>query len=207
MVRSIDSRAPLVLSGSLTTWTTTSWPGLSSSPIDLPLEATRPRRGTSDAGMADFAAGHDDLVDVQEAVLVEADVHEGGFQARQDVVDAALVDVADDGAAAAPLEVELGGAERVAPVAVGRGRGPRRPRARAAALGGRLARRLHQRDPGLPAIHADEHLLAHVWWSFQKGSSGPGSGPWWPPRRVPARRSIAGGRRPGMSRAPRTRRS
>ena len=48
-----------------------------------------------------------DLVDVQEAVLVEADVDERGLQAGQDVVDLALVDVADDRAAAAALEVEL----------------------------------------------------------------------------------------------------
>ena len=51
IVRSIDSRAPLVFKGSLTTWTTTSWPGLSSSQIDLPLELTRPRRATSTPGM------------------------------------------------------------------------------------------------------------------------------------------------------------
>ena len=51
-----------------------------------------------------------DLVDVQEAVLVEADVDERGLQAGQDVVDLALVDVADDGAVAAALEVELGDA-------------------------------------------------------------------------------------------------
>src|SRR5947209_8077973 len=48
-----------------------------------------------------------DLVDVQEAVLLEADVDEGGLQAGQDVVDLALVDVADDRAIAASLYVEL----------------------------------------------------------------------------------------------------
>ena len=48
-----------------------------------------------------------DLVDVQEAVLLEADVHERGLEAGQDVVDLALVDVADDRAPAAALYVEL----------------------------------------------------------------------------------------------------
>src|SRR3954465_2819650 len=118
MVRSIDRRAPLVFSGSLTTWTTTSWPGLSSSPIDLPLEPARPRRapprpGGSVSSAGAEAAGHPDagdgdLGDVQEAVLGEADVDERGLQPGQDVVDLALVDVADDGSVAAPLEAERG---------------------------------------------------------------------------------------------------
>ena len=51
--------------------------------------------------------GQDDLVDVQEAVALEADVDEGGLHAGQDVVDLALVDVADDRAPAAALDVEL----------------------------------------------------------------------------------------------------
>src|SRR5918995_236135 len=55
-------------------------------------------------------ARDDDLVDVQEAVLVEADVDEGGLGAGQDVVDDALVDVADDRAATSALEVDLGDA-------------------------------------------------------------------------------------------------
>jgi hypothetical protein len=50
----------------------------------------------------------DDVIRVQEAVLVEADVHEGGLEAGQDVVDLALVDVADDRAVALALYVELG---------------------------------------------------------------------------------------------------
>ena len=53
-------------------------------------------------------SGQDDLVDVQEAVALEADVDEGGLHAGQDVVDLALVDVADDRAPAAALDVELG---------------------------------------------------------------------------------------------------
>ena len=146
---SIESRAPLVFSGSLTTWTTTSWPGLSRSVIFLPPSLPRPRRGLS-------TPGQHDLVDVQEAVLVEADVDERRLEAGQDVVDPALVDVADDRAAAAALEVELGDA-------VARRRGPPcgAPRAPARRLGGRRRRRLQQRDAGLPAVDADEHLLFH----------------------------------------------
>ena len=55
-----------------------------------------------------LAAGQDDLIDMQEAVALEADVDEGGLHAGQDVVDLPLVDVADDRAAAAALDVELG---------------------------------------------------------------------------------------------------
>ena len=72
--------------------------------------------GDARAGLLAAAALHlldarqHDLVDVQEAVLVEADVDEGRLEAGQDVVDLALVDVADDRAAAAALEVDLGDA-------------------------------------------------------------------------------------------------
>ena len=51
--------------------------------------------------------GDDDLVDVEEAVLLEADLDERGLHPRQDVVDDALVDVAGDRASAGPLEVDL----------------------------------------------------------------------------------------------------
>jgi hypothetical protein len=44
---------------------------------------------------------------VEEAVALEADVDEGGLHAGQDVVDLALVDVADDRTSAAALDVEL----------------------------------------------------------------------------------------------------
>jgi hypothetical protein len=47
---------------------------------------------------------------VQEAVLVLPEVDERRLEAGQDVVDLALVDVADDRAAAAALEVDLGDA-------------------------------------------------------------------------------------------------
>ena len=80
------------------TCTTISCPGLSSSAILCP--PPRPRA-------ADLHAGEHDLIDVQEAVLLQADVDERGLQAGQDVVDLALVDVADDRAPAAALDVEL----------------------------------------------------------------------------------------------------
>jgi hypothetical protein len=101
-----------------------------------------------------------DLVDVQEAVLLEADVDERGLEAGQDVVDLALVDVADDRARAAALEVDLGDA-------IARGGAAR---LRASALLGvlrrrRAARRLHHGDAGLPTVDRDQHLL------FQDDSS------------------------------------
>ena len=52
--------------------------------------------------------GRDDLVDVQETVLLEADLDERGLHAREDVVDCALVDVARDRAALGTFEVDLG---------------------------------------------------------------------------------------------------
>src|SRR6185503_19800866 len=92
------------------------------------LAAAAPRR---------LDARQHDLVDVQEAVLVEADVDERGLQAGQDVVDLALVDVADDGPRAAALEIQLGDA-RHAP-----------------------AHGFQQRNTSLPTVHADQHLLLH----------------------------------------------
>jgi len=47
----IDSRAPFVFRGSLTTCTMISCPGLSSCAIRCPLPLTRPRRCTSTPGM------------------------------------------------------------------------------------------------------------------------------------------------------------
>ncbi len=52
-------------------------------------------------------AGEHYLIDVQEAVLLQADVDERRLQARQHIVDLALVDVADDRAPAAALDIEL----------------------------------------------------------------------------------------------------
>ena len=52
--------------------------------------------------------GDDDLVDVEEAVLLEPDLDEGCLHAREDVVDDTLVHVARDRAALWALEVDLG---------------------------------------------------------------------------------------------------
>jgi hypothetical protein len=92
---------------------------------------------------------------VQEAVLLEADVHEGGLEAGEDVVHAALVDVSDDRARAAALEVQLCDPE------------PRTGVGLLAALahGGlcrRLAGRFEQRNARLRAVNADQYLLFHV---------------------------------------------
>src|SRR3954454_20676200 len=57
MVSSIDRRAPFVFSGSLTTCTTTSWPGLSRSEIFLPPSLPRPRRGVSTPGRTISSTG------------------------------------------------------------------------------------------------------------------------------------------------------
>ena len=54
--------------------------------------------------------GGDDLVDVEEAVLLEADLDERGLHAGQHVVDDALVDVPGDRVLLGPLEVDLGDA-------------------------------------------------------------------------------------------------
>ena len=84
--------------------------------LDDDLLPGREQVGDARAGAGAAAAAgllhprDDDLVDVQEAVLLEPDVDEGGLEAGQDVVDLALVDVADDRPAAATLEVDLGDA-------------------------------------------------------------------------------------------------
>jgi hypothetical protein len=49
----------------------------------------------------------DDLVDEQEAVLLETDLDERCLHSGKDVVDDALVDVAGDRAALRPLEIDL----------------------------------------------------------------------------------------------------
>ena len=53
---------------------------------------------------------HDDLVDVEEAVLLEPDLDERCLHAGQDVVDDTEVDVPGDRAPLGPLEVDLGDA-------------------------------------------------------------------------------------------------
>ena len=59
--------------------------------------------------MALFDLRADDLVDVEEAVLLEADLDERRLHPRQDVVDLAEIDVARDRAVVRPLEIDLGG--------------------------------------------------------------------------------------------------
>ncbi len=102
-------------------------------------------------------AGHHDLVDVQEAVLLEADVDERGFEAGQDVVDAPLVDVADDRPRAAALEIEL----RDPVVLAGSARGAAPARCRLG-CGTGLTGCLQQRDPRLSAVDAYQYLFSHV---------------------------------------------
>ena len=89
------SRAPFVFIGSLTACTRICWPRWirSGDLLAVPLA---------------LELGHDDLVDVEEAVLLEADLDERGLHAGQDVVDRAEVDVPGDRAALGPLEVDLG---------------------------------------------------------------------------------------------------
>src|SRR5947209_6085710 len=70
--------------------------------------ATLARGAAATAGHVD--TGEHDLIDVQEAVLVEPYVDERGFEAGKDVVDPALVDVANDRAVTATLEIQLGDA-------------------------------------------------------------------------------------------------
>ena len=60
------------------------------------------------AALGRLDARQHDLIDVQEAVLLEADVDERRLQARQHIVDLALIDVADDRAVALALQVQLG---------------------------------------------------------------------------------------------------
>ena len=105
------------------------------------------------AAARDVDPGQHDLVDVQEAVLLEADVDERRLETVEHVVDAPEVDVADDRAASAPLDVQLGDAVARARVLLAGGA--------SAPLGGRCAGLFEQRDPGLPGVHADVHLLFH----------------------------------------------
>jgi hypothetical protein len=81
---------------------------------------------------------------VQEAVLVEPDVDERRFQAGQNVVHPALVDVSDYGARSPALYVEL----TDAPLGLGLTFG----------VGGSL--RLQNCHTGFATVDRDEHLLS-----------------------------------------------
>ena len=72
------------------------------------LEQIGDARAAAATALGLLDARQHDLVDVQEPVLVEPDVDEGRLESGEDVVDAALVDVADDRAPTAALEVDLG---------------------------------------------------------------------------------------------------
>ena len=109
-----STRAPLVPIGSLATWTMISWPSLTRSSM-------RARRAAASRLAAAFAArlvvveeeraeilgraahvGH-----VQERGLLDADVDEGRLHARKHALTSTFVDVADDAALAAALDVQL----------------------------------------------------------------------------------------------------
>jgi hypothetical protein len=122
----MESLAPLVFRGSLTT------------PAPAAL-----RDG--------LAVRHDDLIDVEETVSLQADVHERRLHPGQDVVDLALVDVADDRAAAAALDVELCDLPFIGWGSL----------LGALALVG-AALRLEHGDARFTAIDADEDVLLHV---------------------------------------------
>ena len=64
--------------------------------------------GSAPAAPRGVHAREHDLVDVQKAVLLQPDVDERRLEPGQDVVDPALVDVADDRAVTAALQIELG---------------------------------------------------------------------------------------------------
>src|SRR4051812_37170049 len=98
-----------------------------------------------------LAIRHHDLVDVQEAVSLQADVDEGGLHPGQDVVDLALVDVADDRSAAAALHVELGDLPFIGWGSL----------LAALALSG-AALCLEHGDARFTAVDADEDVLLHV---------------------------------------------
>ena len=118
----------------------------------LALAAGAPAAGHLDAG-------DDHVVGVQEAVLLQADVHERGLEAGQDVVHLALVDVADDRARSAPLDVQLAYAPVGVVVVVVAAR-LRAVLAVVAGLSGGRALRLEDRDTGFATVGRDEYLLS-----------------------------------------------
>jgi hypothetical protein len=95
----------------------------------------------------DLNAGEDNVIRVEEAVLVEADVHERGLEAGQDVVDLALVDVSNDRPAALALDVELGNSPVVRWLLL-------------SLTSGGAALRFQDRDSGFASVHRDEQLLS-----------------------------------------------
>jgi hypothetical protein len=105
----------------------------------------------------DLHAGDRDVVGVQEAVLLQADVDEGRLEPGKHVVDPALVDIADDRARAAPLYVQLGDV----PVGLAlRAAAAATPSASTASVSGRASLRLEDGDSGFATVDRDEHLLS-----------------------------------------------
>ena len=117
------SRAPLVPSGSLTTWTRISWPSLQQvldlrlRPRAIPASRRRPSpfgaaspfsSSSSRLELLELLERVDDVGDVEEAVALEAEVDERRLHAGQDLRDPALVDVADDAALPLALDEDFG---------------------------------------------------------------------------------------------------
>ena len=96
MESSIVTRGPFVPIESLTTWTSTSWPGFRTSSI---LRRRRVRD--------DVVPGNDHVVHVQEAVSRQSEVDERRLHPAQHVVDLRLVDVAHQRPLAAALDQRL----------------------------------------------------------------------------------------------------
>ena len=109
----------------------------------------------------------DNVLPGLEAAFVDFGLEKNGFLH----VDDALVDVADDRAASAALEVDLGGAVALGHRAfLGALTGARLGR------GGGLARGLQHCDAGLPTVDRDQHLLSQGDPSLEDGGPSLGCG-------------------------------
>ncbi len=89
----VDSRAPLVPIGSLTTCTTMLCPSAR-------MRLDRPLGGSPSARLPDIG-------DMQEGGALQADLDKGRLHAGQDAADAAQVDIADQTAAGRPLDMQF----------------------------------------------------------------------------------------------------
>ena len=156
------SRAPLVPSGSLATWTMISWPSFRSSSIfgSGPLSRSRSRRrpAAPAAGLSrrrrafadwrpaggaevvlvgleavELLEGGDDVRDVEKAVALETEVNERRLHAGQDFRHPALVEIANDAARPLALDEDLG--DLIV---------------------------LEDRDPCFVGARGDDHLLGHA---------------------------------------------
>ena len=145
----------------------------SSSSGPRPPGRAPPRRGWDEVGDRRLTGARalelraDDLVDEEEAVLLQADLDERRLHAGQHVVDDALVDVPGDRAPPGPLEVDLGDppssrtATRCSPMSTEtRARASRPGAARGAAAGGAWAAGLLRRPSFRLARSRRRRLLA-----------------------------------------------